>query len=144
MFGRKRLMIPLALPVVAAYTPDHYDIRIVDEETESIPSDYLPDIVGITTLNATMARAFRLGDYFRAKGITVVMGGINASVMPEEYLRHSDAVVIGEAENAWENCLGDFEKGRLKKTYKADPKHDYRRPRQPRWDLVKMNLIFQV
>jgi radical SAM superfamily enzyme YgiQ (UPF0313 family) len=144
MFRRKRLMIPLALPVVAAYTPDHYNILIVDEETESLPSDFNPDIVGITTLNATMERAFQLGDYFRGKGITVVMGGINASVLPDEYLRHSDSVVIGEAENAWEHCLEDFEKGVLKKTYTANLKHDYKRPRQPRWDLVNMNHIFQV
>jgi radical SAM superfamily enzyme YgiQ (UPF0313 family) len=144
MFGKKRLMIPLALPVVAAYTPDHYDIRIVDEETENVPSDYHPDIVGITTLNATREGAFRLGDIFRAKGIPVVMGGINASVLPEEYLEHSDAVVIGEAENAWERCLEDFERGELRKNYIADPKHDYKSPKQPRWDLVNMNDIFQV
>ncbi len=144
MFRRKRLMIPLALPVVAAYTPDHYDVRIVDEETEPLPSDFRPDIVGITTLNATMKRAFNLGDYFRGEGITVVMGGINASVLPDEYLRHSDSVVIGEAENAWEHCLKDFEKGILGKTYAADPKHDYKRPRPPRWELINMKHIFQV
>lgn len=143
MFGRKRLMIPLALPVVAAYTPDHYDVRITDEETEPLPVDYQPDIVGITTLNATMKRAFELGDFFRKKGIAVVMGGVNASVMPGKYLEHSDAVVIGEAENAWEDCLADFEKGTLKKTYKADPQYEYKNPNQPRWDLVNMNSIFQ-
>jgi radical SAM superfamily enzyme YgiQ (UPF0313 family) len=137
-------MIPLALPVVAAYTPGNYEIKIVDEETESLPVDYTPDIVGITTLNATMERAFQLGDHFRGKGITVVMGGINASVLPDEYLMHSDSVVIGEAEHAWEKCLEDFEKGELKKTYTADPKHDYKTPREPRWDLVNMDLIFQV
>ncbi|MGE5425421.1 MAG: hypothetical protein ACM3N9_08645, partial [Syntrophothermus sp.] len=32
IFGKKRLMIPLALPTVAALTPDHYEIRIADEE----------------------------------------------------------------------------------------------------------------
>jgi radical SAM superfamily enzyme YgiQ (UPF0313 family) len=144
MFGKRRLMIPLALPVVAAYTPDNYDILIIDEEAEKIPVDYKPDIVGITTLNATMARAFELGDHFREHGITVVMGGINASVMPEKYLEHSDAVVIGEAENAWERCLSDFENGTLRKTYKADPRLDYMDPKQPRWDLVNMKSIFQV
>jgi CheY-like chemotaxis protein len=45
MFGKKRMMIPLALPVVAANTPDHYDIRIVDEELECLPVDFHPDIV---------------------------------------------------------------------------------------------------
>ncbi|MBN1413747.1 MAG: B12-binding domain-containing radical SAM protein [Bacteroidales bacterium] len=144
MFGRKRLMIPLALPVVAANTPDHYEIRIVDEESETIPVDYRPDIVGITTLTATKDRAFQLGDHFRSQGVPVVMGGVSASVLPDQYLEHADAVVIGEAENAWEYCLEDFENGRLKQKYTADPKYDYKNPKQARWDLVNMKTIFQV
>src|ERR1700690_2624513 len=113
IFGKKRLMIPLALPMVAAYTPEYYDIRIVDEETEILPKNFKPDIVGITTLAATKERAFKIGDLYKSLGVTVIMGGINASVIPEEYLEHADSVVIGEAENAWENCLEDFENGTL-------------------------------
>jgi len=144
MFGKKRIMIPLALPVVAANTPDHYEIRIVDEESEAIPYDYQPDIVGITTLTATKERTFQIGDHFRSRGVPVIMGGISASVEPEEYIEHADAVVIGEAENAWEHCLKDFEKGSLKSSYTAEPKCDYINPKQARWDLVNMNTIFQV
>jgi radical SAM superfamily enzyme YgiQ (UPF0313 family) len=144
MFGKKRLMIPLALPMVAAYTPDNYDIRIVDEETENLPLKYKPDIVGITTLAATKERAFEVGDIYRKQGVKVIMGGINASVLPEEYLEHADCVVIGEAENAWEQCLEDFEKGKLQKIYKAEERCDYVAPKPPRWDLVNMKNIFQV
>ena len=144
MFGKKRMMVPLALPIVAACTPDHYEIRIVDEETEAIPADYHPDIVGITTLMATRERAYHIGDHFRSLGVPVVMGGVSVSVSPDEFLEHADAVVIGEAENAWEHCLEDFEKGNLKPRYTADPKTDYRRPKPPRWDLIDMDTIFQV
>jgi radical SAM superfamily enzyme YgiQ (UPF0313 family) len=144
MFKKKRMMLPLALPVVAACTPDHYEIRIVDEECENIPMDYNPDIVGITTIVATKDRAFQIGDLFKSKGITVVMGGINASLMPEEYLEHADCVVIGEAENIWEQCLEDFEKGKLERTYTASLKYDYKFPKHPRWDLVNMSMLFQV
>jgi radical SAM superfamily enzyme YgiQ (UPF0313 family) len=144
MFGKKRLMIPLALPMVAANTPDHYEIRIVDEESEALPTDFKPDIVGITTIAATKERAFQLGDLFKSQGIAVVMGGINASVLTEEYLAHADSVIIGEAENAWEKCLADFEKGSLQSTYTADFKCDYKAPKPPRWDLVNMKHIFQV
>lgn len=144
MFGKKRLMIPLALPTVAAYTPDYYEIRIVDEETEPLPQNFNPDIVGITTIAATKERANQIGDLYRSKGAKVVMGGINASVMPEFYSQHADSVLIGEAENAWEQCLADFEKGCLKSIYMADPKCDYITPKAPRWDLVNMKNIFQV
>lgn len=137
-------MIPLALPLVAAYTPDYYDICIVDEETETLPLNFNPDIIGITTLAATKERAFQIGNFFKSKGIPVIMGGIDASVVPEEYLEHADSVVIGEAENAWEYCLDDFEKGSLRRSYRADPKNDYKNPKLPRWDLVNMKTIFQV
>lgn len=144
MFGKKRLMIPLALPMVAAYTPDYYEIRIVDEETETLPLQFRPDIVGITTIAATKERTFQIGDLYKKQGVPVVMGGINASVLPDEYLEHADCVVIGEAENAWENCLNDFENGSLKKTYLATEKCNYKYPKPPRWDLVNMKTIFQV
>jgi radical SAM superfamily enzyme YgiQ (UPF0313 family) len=144
MFKKKRMMLPLALPVVAACTPDHYDIRIVDEESEDVPMDYNPDIVGITTIVATKDRAFQIGDLFRSKGIPVVMGGINASLMPGEYLEHADSVVIGEAENIWGQCLEDFENGKLQRRYIAGTKYDYKYPKHPRWDLVNMNMLFQV
>jgi hypothetical protein len=75
MFGKRRLMVPLALPTIAALTPANYDIRIFDEEIEDIPWNERPDIVGITTLAATATRAFELGDRFMAMGAKVVFGG---------------------------------------------------------------------
>jgi len=59
-------MVPLALPTIAALTPDNYKIFIYDEEIEDIPSKIRPDIVGITTLAATAQRAFELGDHYRS------------------------------------------------------------------------------
>ncbi|MBN2761766.1 MAG: B12-binding domain-containing radical SAM protein [Bacteroidales bacterium] len=144
MFGKKRLMIPLALPVIASITPDNYEIRIMDEESEPVPFDYKPDIVGITTLMATKDRAFELGDRFRSQGATVVMGGVSASMLPDEYLEHADAVVTGEAENIWEPCLRDFEQGCLRQKYEAESKYDYKNPKPARWDLVNMKTIFQI
>ncbi|MCX6244194.1 MAG: hypothetical protein NTU98_05760 [Bacteroidetes bacterium] len=68
MFGKKRLMIPLALPTVARLTPDHYDIQIYDEDVGPLPKNFVPDIVGITTLAATISRAYELADESRATG----------------------------------------------------------------------------
>lgn len=144
IFGRKRLMIPLALPTIAALTPSHYEIRIVDEETGSLPADFKPDIVGITTLAATIKRAFELGDYYRSAGAKVVFGGPCASFMTDESLEHADSIVAGEAEGSWESCLADFEKGTIKKIYRNEVPVDYRTQKPPRWDLVNMKSIFQV
>ncbi|MCK9422856.1 MAG: B12-binding domain-containing radical SAM protein [Bacteroidales bacterium] len=144
MFGKHRLMIPLALPTVAALTPGHYDIRIFDEEIEALPKHGKPDIVGITTLAATSTRAFELGDKFKGMGATVVFGGPYASFMQEETLMHGDAVVAGEAEGKWEKCLEDFENGRLQPVYETTDYISYKSQKPPRWDLVNMNRIFQV
>jgi 3-hydroxyacyl-CoA dehydrogenase/radical SAM superfamily enzyme YgiQ (UPF0313 family) len=144
MFGKKRLMVPLALPTIAALTPGNYNISIYDEEIEDIPSKIRPDIVGITTLAATAKRAFELGDHYRSLGAKVVFGGPYASFVCGEALQHGDAVVIGEAEGKWELCLADFEKGELKQVYESATYADYRRQKPPRWDLVNMKRIFQV
>jgi radical SAM superfamily enzyme YgiQ (UPF0313 family) len=144
IFGKKRFMIPLALPTVAALTPAHYDIRIIDEEYDVLPHDAKPDIIGITTIAATISRAYELGDMYRAQGTRVVMGGPYASFMTEEALQHADAIVSGEAEGLWEQCLEDFEKGTLKAVYQSDICGTYKTQKPPRWDLVNMKNIFQV
>ncbi len=144
IFGKKRFMIPLALPTVASLTPDHYDIRILDEEIGELPKNPLPDIVGITTLAATITRAYELGDMYRSQGVKVVFGGPYASFMTEEALQHCDSVVIGEAEGLWEECLRDFEKGSMQPTYRTDVATPYKEQKIPRWDLVPVSKIFQV
>ncbi len=144
MFGKKRLMIPLALPTIASLTPDHYDIKIFDEEIEDLPANEIPDIIGITTLAATITRAYELSDHYRSKGVKVVLGGPYASFTTEESLKHADAVVVGEAEGLWEECLSDFEQGNMKPVYRSDIAVPYKSQKPPRWDLVSMKKIFQV
>jgi len=144
LFGKRRFMIPLALPTLAALTPDHYDIHIYDEEIENIPVRLKPDIVGITTLAATAKRAFELGDKYHALGAKVVYGGPYASYRTEEALKHGDSVVVGEAENLWGKFLADYENGQLKPVYQTDTKIPFKTQRPPRWDLVNMKRIFQV
>jgi radical SAM superfamily enzyme YgiQ (UPF0313 family) len=144
IFGKKRFMIPLALPTVAALTPGNYNIRIIDEEIESLPKGKLPDIVGITTLAATITRAYELGDRYLSKGVKVVFGGPYASFMTEEAAPHCTSIVVGEAEGLWEQCLADFEAGSMKPVYRTDQCGMYKTQKPPRWDLVDMAKIFQV
>jgi radical SAM superfamily enzyme YgiQ (UPF0313 family) len=143
IFGKKRLMIPLALPTLASLTPDHYDIRILDEEIEPLPAE-LPDIVGITTLAATSNRAWELGEMYRSKGVKVVFGGPYASFALDECLPYCDSIVVGEAEGKWEECLADFEMGTLKQVYTSNHIIPYKEQKPPRWDLVNIGKIFQV
>jgi len=110
----------LNLPCVAAVTPPDYEVRIVDEAYESVEFDEKVDLVGISAQTPVAPRAYQVAAEFRKRGIPVVMGGVHASVLPEEALQHVDAVVIGEAEGAWPQVLEDFRRGRLQKIYRSN------------------------
>jgi radical SAM superfamily enzyme YgiQ (UPF0313 family) len=60
------------------------------------------------------------------------MGGVHPTVLPEEAIRHSDAVVIGEAEDTWSTLLSDFEHGKLQKFYKSSQPDDTLPASEPR------------
>jgi radical SAM superfamily enzyme YgiQ (UPF0313 family) len=47
----------------------------------------------------------------------VVMGGVHATLLPEEAEQYVDVVFQGEAERSWPSVIRDFEAGRLKRRY---------------------------
>jgi len=110
----------LNLPCVAAVTPPDCEVRIVDEAYEPVNFDEKVDLVGISAQTPVAPRAYQVAEEFRKRGVPVVMGGVHASVLPEEALEHVDAVVIGEAEGTWPQVLDDFRQGRLQKIYRSD------------------------
>ncbi len=59
-----------------------------------------PDMVGISTITATVRRAYALADECRACGIPVIMGGPHVTFLPDEALAHAELVVRGEGEGA--------------------------------------------
>ena len=67
----------------------------------------------------------------------VVMGGVHPSFMPQEALRHCDAVVIGEVELVIARLLDDLEQGSMRGTYRADRLHPMAGMPMPRYDLLK-------
>ena len=107
---------PLGLGYVAALTPDHWDVEIMDENFEAATFRKC-DLVGVTGFTAMANRAYQVAQMFREKKIPVVMGGIHASMMPDEALQFVDAVVTGEAESVWTNVITDVETGDLKQKY---------------------------
>lgn len=113
-------MPPLALAYIAALTPkDRYHIQIVDENIEPL---HFPkaDIVGITSYTAHIRRAYEISSKYRSMNVPVVMGGIHATMLPDEALNYCSSVVLGEAEAVWENVLDDFESGQLSSKYHGD------------------------
>lgn len=121
-------MPPLALGILAARAPG-YDVVFYDEKAEAVPSGDEPDLVGMSVETYTARRAYAIADGYRARGVPVVMGGYHPTFLPDEALEHADAVVIGDAEGAWERLLTDFEGGHLQPIYAGGndaPLTDYR------------------
>jgi radical SAM superfamily enzyme YgiQ (UPF0313 family) len=109
---------PLNLPYIAALTPRHYDIKVLDENIEPFVFEKA-DIVGITAMTSSVYRAYQIAQEYRSRGIPTVMGGIHVSMMPEEASGYCDVVVKGEAEPVWPQLLKDFECGQLHRQYEG-------------------------
>lgn len=109
---------PLGLGIVAALTPQSWSVELLDENIA--PFEYREtDVVGITAFTSAANRAYDIAAVYRSRDIPVVMGGIHASMCPDEALQFVDAVVIGEAESVWEQVLADAAAGRLQPRYKG-------------------------
>lgn len=114
---RWALCPPLAPAMIAALTPPDVEVSITDENVSTIDFKKEVDLVGITVITSTANRAYEIADFFRTKGVKVVLGGIHPSVLPEEAGQHADAVVIGEAELTWPRLITDIKAGQLQKIY---------------------------
>jgi radical SAM superfamily enzyme YgiQ (UPF0313 family) len=125
-----------ALLTVAALTPSSYEIDFVDENFDVVDYSKDYDLVGISAMTQQALGGYRIADEFRKKNISVVIGGVHATVLPEEAKEHADSVVIGEAEHLWPVLLKDFEKEGLKPFYKSDRLVDLKDSPVPRFDLL--------
>jgi len=110
---------PLTLTTLAALVPPELnaEITLQDEGVQPLDLDFQADIVAISAITGTALRAYSLADQLRAKGHTVIFGGVHATLLPDEAQQHADAVVVGYAEESWPEALRDFARGQLKKRY---------------------------
>lgn len=107
---------PLGLAYVAAATPSNWEIKIVDENFDKFEFEEA-DMVGITAFTSNINRAYEIARMYQERKIKVIIGGIHASMLPDEALQFADTVVVGEAENIWQEVIADFEYRRLSSLY---------------------------
>jgi radical SAM superfamily enzyme YgiQ (UPF0313 family) len=137
---RKAYLPPLSLATIAALTPRQHAVRVVNDVVENLDFSEDWDIVGLTAMTPQAERTYQVADEFRRRGAKVVIGGIHASMLPQEAKEHADAVVIGEAENIWTDVLADCERGRPKDYYQDSCLPDLKRPVVPRWECLNMRV----
>ena len=134
----------LSLTTLAALTPPDIEVRIMDENVEAIDFDSRPDLVAVSLMTPLAPRGYEIADQFRIRGVPVVVGGVHATMMPEEAEEHADAVVIGEGEILWPEVVADFIRGELKKYYLTDCRVPLASLPWPRRDLLRRGAyLFQ-
>jgi radical SAM superfamily enzyme YgiQ (UPF0313 family) len=134
----------LNLPYVAAVTPPDVEVKIVDEAFQKVDFDEKVDLVGITAQTPVVPRAYEIAEEFKKRGVPVVMGGVHASMLPEEALQHVDAVLVGEAEEVWPDLIEDLRKGQLKRIYQGNGFVDSSKLPLPRRELLNEKFYFPL
>ena len=125
--GQTEFHLPPHGPVVFAATlPPEVDVTFIDENLQEIDFDAPVDMVGISMmLTIQVKRGWAIADAFRARGVTVIFGGIATMLHAEETAAHADAIFLGEAEGRMETVLDDWRRGELA------PVYDYMNRRPP-------------
>lgn len=116
---KKRLyFVGLALPLLAALTPDDFEVELCYETIEDVPFDTDAELIGISSMGHAVMRTIDIAKKFRELGKAVVLGGYMVSLMPEEAQKYCDSVMIGDAEETWGQMISDYLDGNLQKVYK--------------------------
>jgi hypothetical protein len=118
------VITPRWLFVLAGATPTSFGRpSITDETLEPFDTHQVQpgDVVGIGIHTGNALRGYEIGTLARARGATVIYGGIHATLYPVEAqsLGGAHAVVRGDGDVVWPLVLSDATHGRLKPIYDA-------------------------
>ena len=99
-----------------------YPVKIIDcealnytyEDLEQEIKFLKPDVIGIQTFCNTINRALEIGKRVKKNidpNIKIVLGGVQATLFPEEYIKNPfvDFIIIGEGETIFKNLLDALE-----------------------------------
>jgi Radical SAM superfamily len=134
------VITPRWLYVLAAATPERYGTpSIVDETLEPLDlASVAPgDVVGIGIHTGNALRGYQVGRLARARGATVVFGGIHATLYPDEAREHGGAhvVVKGDGDLIWSAVIADCAAGAPRPLYEGG-RVDGADFLSARWDLL--------
>ena len=81
--------------------------RVIDEQITPYTDELLDgaDLVGISVQTSWAPQAYRIARSARRLGKRVVLGGVHATLNPEEAIEHADYVVRGEGEQSFPELL---------------------------------------
>lgn len=131
----------LGLLTLAGMTPRHWTCSYhPSSETESLREDVLktdPDLIAVSALTASVLEAYEFCEALRTKEIPTVIGGIHATVLPDEAGKHATSVCVGDGESSWIQVLSDAEQGTMKSVYRPKKPFDLADSPTPRFNLLR-------
>src|ERR1700720_2520009 len=146
LVGAKYPAAPLGLITVAAMLPKHWDIRLVNRNTEPLTDADLDwaDLVMIGGMLNQQPDFIDLIDLAHLHGKPVCVGGPDVSSSPHLYA-DADFQVIGEAEQIMVDFIAAWESGERKGVFIAEKfKIDVTQSPMPRYDLLKLDHYLYV
>jgi len=109
---------------LAAITPSHHEVTIINERYTNLEISDAYDLVVIHYTTPSSAYAYEIADRFRKANTSVILCGLHASALPNEALDHADAVLVGRGECNWLTALKDAEQKKLQTMYLPEPYDD--------------------
>lgn len=103
----------------AAVVPGDVELTFVDENRQELDSGDRPDVLALSVmLTCQIPRAKEIAAEYRARGVTVIAGGIAVMLHAEEMAEACDAVFLGEVEDGrFERLFSDLRRGELRRVY---------------------------
>jgi radical SAM superfamily enzyme YgiQ (UPF0313 family) len=129
---------PVGVATLAAYTPPGVDIRIIDENVETLDLDDLAPTVGLSAMYIQRERTFELARELRRRGKRVLIGGGIVHGLPQRCAEEADVVFHGEAETTWPQFVRDLAAANVSKHYRPTGRFDLKKSKIPRYDLLRI------
>jgi radical SAM superfamily enzyme YgiQ (UPF0313 family) len=122
MVDSGKVSIPLNLLMVATTAQQRFDVDFIDERIgDTVPADLSQyDVLALTSRTLNARRVYQISDRALAQGKRVILGGVHATMLPDEAKEHASTVVFGEIENVWEDLAHDVEHDTLKPLYRSE------------------------
>ncbi len=116
---------PQSLFSLAASTPDHVEIELVDETIDmQVDFKTQADIIVLFFSTPDALRGYEIADTFMKLGKTVILAGLHTMFNQEEALDHCHGIMVGETEGIWEELLSDFQNGFIRERYQRTTEVD--------------------
>ncbi len=131
----------LGLLTLAGMTPEEWNCSYhPSSESKTLVDDVLesnPDLVAVSALTASVLEAYDFCETMKQNGIATVIGGLHATVLPDEASQHASSVCVGDGESSWLQILADAKNQSLEKIYRPVKPFNLDESPLPRFDLLQ-------